>query len=261
MSIIDSLLSLIPVALQIWLATMLVRRAVHRSFSFFFVYTMFSIIAGIARFLALNYPWTYYYTYWATEALYAVLGFLAIFEVFRYVFQEFYVLLWFRLLIPAVAVLTVGLSVYMAVYSPPMQAPPVLAGIFVAEIAVRCLQAGIFCLLAVLVKFYSVRGRRYALAIAAGFGVSALGTLLTFLLRSEFGTKFVYVLQFVSPVAYIIAVAIWLLVFRKPEPPDPVAGLRSPLTPEQTTELLRRTKKQIKDVLKKECRSLIYYSG
>jgi hypothetical protein len=250
-----------PLVLQSWLAVILVRRGVRRNFPWFFAYTMFAILTEFTRFLVLNHPWAYYYTYWATETLYAVLGFLAIFEVFRYVFREFYVLPGFRLLIPVVAALTLGLSVSMAIYSPPIQAPPVLAAIFVAEIAVRCLQAGIFCLLGVLVKFYAVRGRKYALAIAAGFGVLALGTLAAFLLRSEFGTKFAHVLQFVSPVAYIIAVVIWLLVFRRPEPPDPVAGLRSPLTPEQTIELLRRTTKQLKDIFKRECRSPIYYSG
>jgi hypothetical protein len=245
-----ALLIAIPL-LQACLVALLIRRGTFKSFLFFFIYTVFSVVAGVLKFIVHHDPWTYYYVFWTTEALYAIVGFLAIFEVFQFFFREFYVLPWFRFLIPSVAVLTIGISVFMAVYMPPIQAPLMLSAIFVAEIAVRCLQGGIFVLLVLLAKAYSLLWRRYALAIATGFGLSALANLVTFLLRSESGTKFVAVLQFVPPVAYIIAVVLWLVVFSKPEPRPPLSGVPLPMTPENTLDLFRRIKKQLDEILKR----------
>jgi hypothetical protein len=259
-------LLLITPVLQAWLAILLVRRRAHESFPFFFVYTVFSVAAGILKLTVHNYPWAYYYTYWSTEAFYAILGFLAIFEVFQFFFGGFYVLPWFKFLIPAIAVLTAGISIFIAVYAPPIQAPPMLAAIYVGEIAVRCLQGGIFVLLVFLAKAYSLLWRKYALAIATGFGLSAVANLATVVLRSEFGTKFAHVLQFVPPVAYIVAVVIWLLIFRKPEPPSPLAGVQLPMTPEDTLDLFRRIKKQLQEILKRHdyvrnCGAVPWHSG
>ncbi|HEV2960433.1 MAG TPA: hypothetical protein VG649_01305, partial [Candidatus Angelobacter sp.] len=47
------------------------------------------------------------------------------------------------------------------------------------------------------------------------------------------------------------AVAIWLLVFSKPEPPSPLAGVPLPMTPEDTLDLFNRIKKQLQEILKR----------
>jgi hypothetical protein len=88
---------------------------------------------------------------------------------------------------------------------PPRQAPPVLATIIVAEMAVRCLQGGIFRFFVVLVILNSLPWQNQAFGVALGFSISGLGIFITFVLRSKFGTHYVPVIQFVPPVAYILA--------------------------------------------------------
>jgi hypothetical protein len=252
MSLTASILLLTPMTLQGWLAVILFRRHIHRSFPFFFAYTLFSILAGITMLLVQGNVWTYGFVYWVSEALYAVLGFLAIYEAFHWVFRRFYLMWWwFKFLLPAVGVVMMGVSIIEGTFYPPVQAPPVLATIFVAEMAVRCLQGGIFCLFILLVWFLSMPWQNYAFGIALGFAVSGLGIFVTFLVRSKSGTTFVSVIQFVPPVGYIVAVLIWLASFVKPEPPDPFAGLVSPLRPEQVITLLERLTRQVKDVFKR----------
>jgi hypothetical protein len=59
-------------------------------------------------------------------------------------------------------------------------------------------------------------------------------------------------------VAYIIAVLIWLLSFIKPEPPDPFAGIASPLTPEEVLVLLKTWTKQIKGMFERCLTTSLY---
>ena len=251
MSVADSLLLLAGPTLQGWLLIVLVRRRVYARFLWFCIYTTFAIVAGIVEFTVRHNAWKYTYVYWAAEALYAILGFFAIQEAFRWVFQHFYIFWWFKLLLPAVGVIMLAIAVIEGYFHPPIQAPPVLAMIFVAEIAVRCLQGGIFILFVLLIRFFALPGQSYAMGISLGFGISALGSFLMYFVRSTFGTKLVPVIKYGSAMAYLIAVVVWLIVFRKAEPPDPYEGIVSPLRPEQDLELMRNYTRQMKDLFKR----------
>src|SRR6266700_490357 len=102
MNILDALSLVVPTTLQAWLIVLLLRRRANERFPWFFAYTIFSVVVGIGKFLARGNDWQYFYVYWLAEALYAVLGFLAIYEAFRWVFRSFYVLSWFKYLLPGV---------------------------------------------------------------------------------------------------------------------------------------------------------------
>src|SRR5438067_10434091 len=148
-------LALTPPVLQLCLALLLIRRRVLKFFPFFFAYTIFAVIAETGRFFLFKGPYAYYYYFfWTTEALYAVLGFLAIYEVFSGVFRNFYRLWWFRLLLPAMGILMLALSLLIPLTRPPVHAPVTLVTIIVAEIAVRCLQVGLFVLTFLLARIF-----------------------------------------------------------------------------------------------------------
>jgi hypothetical protein len=247
MNLIDALSLGVPTALQAWLAFLLARKTVRNRFVWFFTYTTFSLIAGVVKVLVHGNKWQYSYVYWSAEALYAVLGFLAIYEAFRSVFRSFYVLWWFKYLLPAAGFVMLAIAIIKGVLFPPVQAPPVLATILISELAVRCLQGGIFALFVALVWFNSMPAWNRAFGIALGFSVSSLGILLTILIRSEFGIKVAPLITLGPAVAYIMAEAIWLIVFLKPEPPDPFAGIESSLTPAQVIGVLEEYTQQIKD--------------
>jgi len=192
----------------------------------------------------------YFYAYWGLEAVYAVLGFAAIREVFQYVFENFRSLPWFKFLLPAVAMLMLGISVLIAVLHRAVDMGPLEQGIFSLQIAVRCLQLGIFFLIFWLARFFDLDYRQYAFGIAAGFGIAAAGILLGTLVRTGLGLKFIIFFQYVPAVAYCVAVTVWLASFIRPEPDDPFRDFRHLFTPELFLQQLQRYKQETKGIFK-----------
>src|SRR5215510_10868996 len=90
----DIALQLSALGVTAWVAALLVRRKLHREFPFFFVYLVVAVLVPLLR-LAISgdYP-TFFKVFWTTEALYAVLALLALYEAFREVFLAFYTLWW-----------------------------------------------------------------------------------------------------------------------------------------------------------------------
>jgi hypothetical protein len=117
------------------------------------------------------------------------------------------------------------------------------------EIAIGLLEFGIFSLFIILVRLFHLRWGQHAAGIVFGFGISAAGSLVAFLLRSEFGTKFDPVIRIAPPIAYIIGVAIWLATFLKAEPERPEAAWAAKLTPEQMITEIKRHTKTVKGIL------------
>jgi hypothetical protein len=244
------ILTIVPVALQAWLSAVLLRSSLHKRFPYFFAYTLFSVASGGVKAVVHGNGWPYFFVYWISEALYAVLGFLSIYEAFRTVFRSFYVLLWFRYLLPGVAGFALVLALLKGLLFPPQQAPPLLATILVAELAVRFIQGFVFALFVVLAWLRSMSVRSHAFGIAFGFSVVSLGILVTVLLRSEFGPSVARSVSLAPAVAYVIAEAIWLWFFLTPEPRTPFIGSTSPLTPLQVVKLLEQYMMQLKNWFK-----------
>lgn len=232
-------LLLIPAALQVWLAIMLVRRDQRGRFRFFFWYTTTSVVALCLRFAVQTNYTAYFYTYWITEIFYAVLGLMAVLELFPVVFRAFSRLKQFQLIIWIVAVLMVLLAALHAIFIGTAQAGPLTAIVAPLDIGVRYVQAGVFILFVLMAVFYRVPFRRYPFGVAFGFGLMAGSRLAALLLRSEFGTRFKFLFTYMPGVVYVVAVLIWLLTFLKPEPPDPLDEVKSPLRPEEVIRRLR----------------------
>lgn len=246
MTLANSILLLVPAALQGWLLVVLKNRRLQQSFPFFYAYNVFSVVALVVRFTAQPSYRTYFIAYWTTEAAYAVFGLLATFELFPHVFKIFTRVRQFRLLIFAAVLLMITLSILHAIFKPAIQAGTVVATIVALEISVRYVQAGIFVLIVAMAAFYALPLRRYALGIVSGFGLVAAGRLAAMLLRSEYGTRFNFLFTNMPPVIYVIAVVIWLITFLRPEPPDPLEQIKSPLSPEQVIERIRKLTKALK---------------
>lgn len=233
------MLLLVPAVLQGWLAISLFRRKLHMSFRFFFFYTTFASVASLAKFAVQPSYRLYFVTYWATEAAYSILSLFAILEIFPFVFKSFSRAKGFRVVVGAVIFIMVALSAIHAIFDPPIQAGPLIVAIYSLEIGVRYVQGGVFILFVVMSVFYRVPLRRYPFGVAFGFGLLAASRLAAALLRSEFGTRFKFLFTYMPGVVYVLAVLIWLLTFLKPEPPDPLDEVKSPLRPEEVIRRLR----------------------
>ncbi|HWZ43310.1 MAG TPA: hypothetical protein VNW97_07520 [Candidatus Saccharimonadales bacterium] len=235
--------------LQAGLAVILVRREAHRIFRVFFAYTLFAIFAETMLFVLRNDAVAFFYVRWSTEAIYALLGLAVLYEVFDHLFRHLYYLRGFKLLFPGTALVSLALStLWIFLHGQTAPDPPLLIMIFALELAVRWLQTGLLVLIFFLAAYYAEYSQHRAFGIAAGFGISAFGLLVFTLVRSEFGTKYPALRHFLPPVAYLLAVAIWLFSFIRPEPPDYFAPLRG-LDPRDLAERIKRWKELSKEKL------------
>lgn len=244
-------MKLAVIGVQAWLAILIFLRGLHVQFRYFFVYTVYAVVTELVRLATSERGWTYYYIYWTTEAIYAILAFLVIYEVFHSVFRNFDGVKGFRYLFPLVALFMVAVSTIRAVTQPKSEVVPYLAIIIGLKIAVGFLQVGLFSLFILLVRLFRVQSRRYAFGIALGFGISASGGLSFYLLRSEFGTKLNHVVQIAVVIVYIVAVAVWLFTFIKPQPPHPWQDGGPALNPEELITELRQYTRVAKGVLRR----------
>lgn len=250
---LSTILWLAPALLQGWIAILMLRRGTHKRYRFFFSYTIFAIAAALAKFL-LTEPgkntWLSFWVAWGCEGIYAVLGFLAIYEAFGHVFENFHHLTWFKYLLPVTAAIMLSIAVLIPIVHRAVDTDALLEDIFALQVAVRCLQLGVFLLIFLLARIFDLDYRQYAFGIAAGFGITVVGILLGTLVRTGLGLKFLMFFKYVPSVAYCIAVTVWLASFVRAEPDDPFRDFRHLFTPELFAEQLRRYKQEVRSIFR-----------
>jgi hypothetical protein len=162
---------------QACIAVVMLRRGLYRRFKFFFAYIVtqvliFSLI--FPSYLRHNY-WAYFYLYWFSNAVSAVLGFQVIHEVFLDVFRPFYTLrdLGTVLFRWASLVMLMAAGV-VAVSSESKEIVPWMQAIITSQRCVRVVQVGIVLLLLIFARYLGVSRKQHSFGIALGFGSFAL---------------------------------------------------------------------------------------
>ncbi len=242
-----SILAFTPLALLIVLLWVLSRAQAYKEFPCFFIYTAFAVIADIARFVVRNHFNLYFNVYWTTEAGYAILGIVVLYEVFCAVFRNLTRIWWFRLIFPSAVVFATALTFTRAHQLPVQIANRLMAWIVLGELAVRFLQVSMFVLLVGLVALFGLRWRQYPFGISAGFGLYATIALLVTTKFSDLGTRYSFVWGVTLLVAYSISILIWLWFFRSPVRPEPRPPETFPLSLEDLgryRDLMRRIRRQ-----------------
>jgi len=225
--------------LQVFLLVVLLRGAHQKSFPGFCTFTLYSIATTVTAFVVGN-SRVYFWFYWISEFLNTLIVFLVLHEIFKTLFRSFYRMLWFRLLFPGIGTLMLCLAALRAISRPMPPGNQVFAVIVSLEVAVGFLQIGTFCLFLVLIQFFRVSPRQRAFGLALGFGILAAGSLVVYLLRSEFGTKLDPVVRVATPIAYTLALVVWLVTFLVKEPAPAQTGVTTGLTPEQMISDVKR---------------------
>lgn len=234
--IFDLALALSGPVLLLALTISFIKRKLYKRFPYFFVYVLYSTIAGVLREIPNNQPMMYFVLYWSTEAIYSLLALAAINEAFKRVFFSFYLIYsWFRFVLPGIIVFVLLLATWEKIRFPPPHVPRFVAAIYSADLGIHWIELGILLFFILLVKFYGLGVEPREFGIILGFGTSAIVTMLADLLRSEFGTKFELCYRYAPPLGYLLAVAMWLYVFLRPEPPKK----KTEVDPKQLLELLQ----------------------
>jgi hypothetical protein len=232
-------LSLFAAVLVIGLIALFLNRRLYVRFPWFFVYLLSSVAMTAVRLLFRGDYITVFKVYWSTEAVYAVLALLVLHEVFRKVFVAFYLFRWFWLVFPG-AVVAIVLITFKGISLAPSGAPGAVRFVLAVGLTTKYVEAGMFVFCLLLALALNVTWRNHTFGIVQGFAVSALGTWIAYSIRSRFGIKFGALATYSPPVAYILAVILWLITFLRPEPPARTETWPPSVTPEQLLEEIRR---------------------
>jgi hypothetical protein len=219
--------------LQAVLLFILSRKRAFDAFPCFFAYTLFSVFAGLARFLLRGYHDIFFWVYWGTDAVYSLLGVAVMYEVFQVAFRSFRHIWWFRLIFPATVI---GAAILTLVRAKSVPAGPhirIVQVVVTGEMGVRFLQVAMFVLLVGLVALFGLHWRQQAFGICAGYGLYATVSLLSTTKFYEFGKTFALMWYGISVAAYTLSVLIWLWYFTGPLETEPPRADHPPLSAQE----------------------------
>ncbi|MBZ5525038.1 MAG: hypothetical protein LAP21_22645 [Acidobacteriia bacterium] len=225
---------------HIWLTAMLLRRRIQRSFVIFVAYQAYAVLAVAARLSVVELGESVYFrVFWWTELGFLALGIAASHEAFRWVFSGFYRLKWFRWFYYGGIGLTIAISAINSAIHAPVNTQDVAFGrILQFSIVINGIQAAIFALFYLLVKLLEIGFRRYAFGISLGLGIASVGTLLPYVVRSEFGTVLENIVLYAPTVAYFVSLIVWLSAFTRAEPES--EAWAPPMPPELMAEEVKQ---------------------
>jgi hypothetical protein len=215
-------------ALQGWLTLILWRKKVYRQFPLFFDYNIYGTLVSAARLIANSDPYFYFYVFWWTDLGILLLSIASLHEAFRSVFEGFYLLKWFRRFYFGGICVPVAAAAINSIFNRPVQVHPMFRIVHDVETPIYCVEVAIFGLFYLCARLLHVSFSRHAFAITLGFGISALGTLIPLVVRSEFGKKFDALFFYAPPVAYYVTLLLWLSTFFLRKAEEEQQPLKSP---------------------------------
>jgi hypothetical protein len=197
--------------LETAIAIVMLRRGQHHQFKYFFAYIVAQILDFTVAFPAYWYQYTYYfYVECSLTAVALVLGFMAIYEAFRDLFQHYHTLKnlgimlfkWAGLLLLLVAGI---LSVFT-------RSPDTSAwghALLAVRSCLRCTQVGMVLFLLIFARYAGVSRKRQSFGIALGFGVVGTVELAVAVSMSNYRLSDDS-LSLINVSAYICPLLIWL---------------------------------------------------
>jgi hypothetical protein len=216
MNWIDRALMIVCECLTIWLLYLIVKHKLSRAFPIFWWYLVYSAVAAMVRIaVSFNYAW-FFYTFWSTEVVYLLLIAACVYGNYASTFSGMMILPWFKALFPALCGCVLVYAGWKAYVRPPLESSFLLDVILGVEIGAQYLIAGTFLLFTIVSAWLTISYGNAGRAVITGFGISSLGMLLSMLVRSEFGTRFVTVAKYSPTVSYILALVIWCAAFYTP---------------------------------------------
>ncbi len=199
--------------MQLGVLVAMYRRGLHRDYPYFFNYTILQVLTEPILFVIEKHSYTmYYWGYYVSIALSALISFAVLHEIFHDAFRPYEALRDLSVILfrwSALLVLLVGVMwAITAVQS--SQVDAITNGILLAQRSVRLMQCGLVFFLLLFSEYLGISRRHVLFGIALGFGIFASVSML-FAAAVAHGT-FVHlpVLRRINSAAYDVSVLIWL---------------------------------------------------
>jgi hypothetical protein len=199
--------------MQLGVLVAMYRRGLHRDYPYFFNYTVLQVVSEPILFVVQRHSYTlYYWGYWVSIALSALVSFAVLQEIFHEAFRPYEALRdlssilfrWSALVVLLVAVMWIIAAAQSS------QVDAVTNSILLIQRGVRLMQCGLVFFLLLFSEYLGISRRHLVFGIALGFGIFASVNML-WAAAVAHGT-FVHapVLRQINSAGYAIAVMIWL---------------------------------------------------
>jgi hypothetical protein len=200
--------------LQAALVGILLWRKLYRTFPIFFSYVAFQIVVFGALFPlhSERFYTIFYYTYWSTTAVSAILGFFVIHELFQDVFRPYHTLRDLgSVLFKWAALVMLLVAGVVAASTASATEEPLRTGIMTLERSVRVVQCGLILFLLVFSRYLGTNWRQKSFGIALGFGAFASVELSLVALNAATDNVFNQRLStFLNLITYDVTILTWI---------------------------------------------------
>jgi len=200
--------------MQLGVLVAMYRRGLHRDYPYFFNYALLQVVSDPVLFVIQRHSYTlYYWSYWVSTALSALLSFAVLQEIFHDAFRPYEALRDLGVILfrwSTLVVLLVGVMWAMTA-ARSSQLDLFTNGIFLVQRSVCLMQCGLVFFLLLFGKYLGISRRHVLFGIALGFGIFASVSMLVAAAASSHATfVLASVLSQIESAAYDFAVIIWL---------------------------------------------------
>ena len=189
------------------------RRGLHREYPYFFNYTVLQVLSEPILFVIQRHSYTmYYWGYYVSVALSALISFAVLQEIFHEAFRPYEALRDLSVILfrwSALLVLLIG-AMWSITAAQSSQVDTITNGILLVQRSVRLMQCGLVFFLLLFSEYLGISRRHVLFGIALGFGLFASVNMLYATALAHGTFVHVSVLRLINSAAYVIAVLIWL---------------------------------------------------
>ncbi|MFI5116131.1 MAG: hypothetical protein ACHP8B_05465 [Terriglobales bacterium] len=189
------------------------RRGLHRDYPYFFNYALLQVVSDPVLFVVQRHSYTlYYWGYWFSIALSALISFAVLQEVFHEAFRPYEALRDLSVILfrwSGLVVLLFGVM-WAVTATQSSRVDTITSTILLAQRCVCLMQCGLVFFLLLFSEYLGISRRHVLFGIALGFGIFASVSMLIAAALSHGTFVHVSVLRQIESAAYDFAVIIWL---------------------------------------------------
>lgn len=203
-------------AANIWLLIIIHRQHVRSQLPWFALYVAWGVLAACVQLVAWETSKRLFnMVFWWIEPVEVFLIVGAVRESFLRIFRGFTRMSWFRWAVSGVIAAVVAYSAWKAVYVPHVQGNRLTSFVFGTEFMFRWGIAAIG-LLTMLLSWLVKEPNSREDAVVNGFAISSATFIANVVIYSFFGTKYLFLSEYLPSVGYFLAVFLWIWVFSRP---------------------------------------------
>ena len=229
---IDYVLWVAGPLMQLGVLVAMYRRGLHRDFPYFFNYTVLQVLSEPILFTIQRHSYTvYYWSYWVSVALSALVSFAVLQEIFKDAFRPYEALRDMSVILfrwsALVVVLVAGMWAVTSAHS--IQPDAVTSFVLLGQSGIRLMQCGLVFFLILFSEYLGISRRHVLFGIALGFGLFASISMLVAVAMAHGTFVHATLMREINNAAYDLAALIWLAYTAlAPARSTALAAIRSP---------------------------------